>query len=131
MPVYVNHVTLGGYLGKEPELVATKTGQSLLKFQLATNEKFGDNEQRTYWHSIVAWGYLADWAASHLRRGVYCVVTGHLHPTKFKSKTGAWIYANDITADTISTASKEDAAEQEAMAANARDEKEQADDLPF
>jgi len=60
----LNKVMIIGNLGKDPEIRATISGQSVATFSLATSEKFknksGESEERTEWHKVVLWGKLAD-----------------------------------------------------------------------
>ena len=59
-----NKVKLIGRLGVEPELVKFETGRTLARFTLATNENYKDKKgewhELTQWHTINAWGKLAD-----------------------------------------------------------------------
>ncbi|MCK7497844.1 MAG: single-stranded DNA-binding protein [Comamonadaceae bacterium] len=58
----INKAILVGNLGKDPELRYTASGQAVATFSLATTEKFknkgGEQQERTEWHNIVAWGPL-------------------------------------------------------------------------
>ena len=59
MPKSVNKVILVGNVGKDPEVRYSQSGTPAANFSLATNERFKDlNDEwqdRTEWHSIVAW----------------------------------------------------------------------------
>ena len=60
----LNKVMLIGNLGKDPEVNYTAAGQTVASFTIATTERFknkaGEQEERTEWHKIVAWGKLAE-----------------------------------------------------------------------
>ena len=64
MPKSVNKVILVGNVGKDPEVRYSHSGAPVANFNLATNEKFKDRnnewQDRTEWHSIVAWQRLAE-----------------------------------------------------------------------
>ena len=56
----MNQVTLIGHAGQDATIQHfASTDRKVASFSLATTEKYGDNEKTT-WHNIVAWGYLAD-----------------------------------------------------------------------
>ena len=69
----LNKVILIGRLGANPVGRYTKKGQSTCSFSIATNEKWknkkGGWSEHVEWHSIVAWGTLADFASSSLEKG--------------------------------------------------------------
>jgi single-stranded DNA-binding protein len=50
----LNRVCLIGRLGKDAELVESKSGKPYMKFSLATNRKKG-GEEVTEWHNITVW----------------------------------------------------------------------------
>lgn len=60
----INKVILIGNLGADPEMKYTASGTALCTFRLATTESFkdrdGNQQDRTEWHRVVAWGKLAD-----------------------------------------------------------------------
>ena len=63
-PAYENHVTLTGYLGRDPEVLE---GRAVLSLATKKSWKLQDSDQwqsRTDWHRIVAWGPLAEIARS-------------------------------------------------------------------
>ena len=64
MPKSVNKVILVGNVGKDPEVRYSQSGTPVANFSLATNERFKDRndewQERTEWHSIVAWQRLAE-----------------------------------------------------------------------
>ena len=57
----VNKVIILGNLGADPEARSTATGQTVVNFNVATNERWknkatGQPEERTEWHKAVVWG---------------------------------------------------------------------------
>ncbi len=78
----VNKVILVGNVGQDPEVKYTASGVPVAKVSLATNERFKDrNEQwqdRTEWHSIVAWQRLAEIVGEYVRKGSKLYVEGKL-----------------------------------------------------
>ena len=77
----VNVVTISGNIGREPELRATQSGNSILSFSLAVNERIkkGDTwEEYTNWIGVVVFGRRADSLSKILSKGMKVVVSGHL-----------------------------------------------------
>ncbi len=82
----INDVTLLGHTGHKPELTNTKGGP-VCRFSLATNEVFmkGDKqEERTTWHSIIAWKSLAEVCAKSLDKGSRVLVRGRLQSRDYE-----------------------------------------------
>jgi len=78
----VNKVILLGNVGQDPEVKYTASGVPASKLSLATNERFKDNngawQDRTEWHSIVAWQRLAEIVREYVRKGSKVYVEGKL-----------------------------------------------------
>ncbi|HEX5481830.1 MAG TPA: single-stranded DNA-binding protein [Terriglobia bacterium] len=88
----VNRVILLGFAGKDSEMKYTSSGTALCRFSLATNERFknkaGEIEEHTEWHSIVAWGKLAEICSEYVTRGKLCYVEGKIRSRKWQDKQG-------------------------------------------
>jgi single-strand DNA-binding protein len=73
----VNKVILVGNLGRDPEVRATPSGQSVCNFSLATTERFtgrdGQSREQTEWHNIVVWGKPAEACGRYLKKGSQAV----------------------------------------------------------
>jgi len=88
----VNKVILLGYLGKNPELRFLPNGTAIASFSIATSETWkdsnGEKKDRTEWHSIVAFGKLAEICGEYLTKGkqVFCI--GKLQTDSWKDKDG-------------------------------------------
>ena len=98
----LNQVTLVGRLGADPELRYTTTNKAVANFRIATSESWrdkasGERKERTEWHSIEAWGKLAELCEEHL--GKVCV-QGKLR-TKSWDKDGVTHYRTQIAADNV------------------------------
>jgi single-strand DNA-binding protein len=101
----VNRIVLVGYLGKDPEVSTTKTGRAVVKFTLATSERWkkdgkpdGEVVERTDWHNIICWGRLADIAAKYLNKGSCCYIEGRVHYESWDDVEGKRHYATKIDA---------------------------------
>jgi hypothetical protein len=69
----VNKAIVVGNLGRDPEVWALPSGQSVASFSIATTARFkdrdGEPQQRTEWHHVVAFGRLADNCQRLLAKG--------------------------------------------------------------
>lgn len=99
----INKVTLVGRLGKDPDSRSSPGGSIVVKFSVATVERFADRsgqkQERTEWHNIVAWGKLADICAQYLRKGKLVYVEGAIRTEIWDDKaTGQKKYRTEIVA---------------------------------
>ena len=102
----VNKVILVGNVGQDPEVKYTPSGVPVAKVSLATNERFKDrNDQwqdRTEWHSVVAWQHLAEIAGEYVHKGSKIYVEGKLQTSSWEDKqSGGKKYRTDIVARDI------------------------------
>lgn len=71
---------LVGNVGKDPEVRYSQSGTPIANFRLATNEGFKDRndewQERTEWHSIVAWKRLAEIVGEYVAKGSKLYVEG-------------------------------------------------------
>ena len=97
----INHVTLLGNLGKDPEIKITRNDVSVMILALATNHprKVGDEwEERTEWHRIVVWGKDAERLDGVALKGSRMWVEGEIRTNKWTDKEGQTRYTTEITA---------------------------------
>jgi single-strand DNA-binding protein len=83
----INKVFLLGNLGSDPQIKFTKDGVMMAVFRLATNEfirRNGTYEKITDWHTVRAFGKLADFC-SKLKKGDRIFVEGKLRSISFES----------------------------------------------
>src|SRR5437016_1100735 len=102
----VNKVILVGNLGKDPEVKYTPTGVPVAKFSLATNERFKDKggewQDRTEWHSIVAWQRLAEIVGEYVKKGSKVYIEGRLQTSSWEDKqSGEKKYRTEIIAQDL------------------------------
>jgi single-strand DNA-binding protein len=101
----VNKVILVGNLGRDAELKYTPGGQAVCKLRLATtevwNDKAGQRQEKTEWHSIDLWGRQAESLNEYLTKGKQIYVEGRLQTRKWTDKDGKDRYTTDIKADRI------------------------------
>ncbi len=102
----VNKVILVGNVGQDPEVKYTASGVPAAKLSVATNERFKDrNDQwqdRTEWHSVVAWQRLAEVVGEYVRKGSKLYVEGKLQTSTWEDRQhGEKKYRTEIVARDI------------------------------
>lgn len=101
----LNRVLLLGNLGADPELKTTQGGTAVLKIRLATAERYqdkaGDWQDRTEWHSVIVWGKRAESLARLLAKGSSIFVEGSLHTSSYEDRDGNKKYRTEITAQKV------------------------------
>jgi single-strand DNA-binding protein len=102
----VNKVILVGNLGRDPEVRATPSGQSVCSFSIATTERFtdraGQQREQTEWHNVVAWGRQADTCGQYLKKGRQVYVEGKLTTRQYEAKDGTGKrYRTEIVAQRV------------------------------
>jgi len=111
----INKVTLVGRLGSDPEVRRLENGAAVAKFSVATNESYKDNmgnwQDRTEWHSVVAWRYLAEKAENSLKKGSLVYIEGKLGTRKWQDQNGNDRYTTDVTALVLKNLSGRDNAD--------------------
>ncbi|MDP4760322.1 MAG: single-stranded DNA-binding protein [Crocinitomicaceae bacterium] len=97
-----NKVSLIGRLGVQPEVVNLDSGKKLARFTLATNENYknknGEWQSVTQWHTINAWGKLAELVQKLLTKGQEIVVEGKLVNQSYENKNGEKRYTTIVEA---------------------------------
>jgi single-strand DNA-binding protein len=99
----VNKVILVGNVGQDPEVKYTPSGVPVARVSLATNERFKSNndqwQDRTEWHSIVAWQRLAEIVGEYVRKGTKLYVEGKLKTTSWQDRqSGEKKYRTEVVA---------------------------------
>jgi single-strand DNA-binding protein len=84
----VNKVILVGRIGKDPDIVFTKSGDPILKFSVATSEKY-KGEETTQWHNVVVFGKLAAAIKDFVTKGREIYVEGQMKYDKWEDKNGS------------------------------------------
>ncbi len=88
----LNKVLLIGNLGRDPELKATPSGQSVARFSIATTENWknqaGEKQSKTEWHNIVVWGKQAEIAEKYLRKGKQVMIEGRIQYREYTDQAG-------------------------------------------
>lgn len=95
-----NKVNLIGRIGQKPELQTLEGGYQLTRFSVATHESYKDKsgawQENTQWHSITAWGKLAENIVRVMDKGNEVALEGKLVNKQYESKTGEKRYSTEI-----------------------------------
>ena len=102
----VNKAIVVGNLGRDPEVRALPSGQSVANFSVATNARFkdrnGEPQERTEWHRVVAFGRLADNCQRLLSKGCQVYIEGRLTTRQYQAKDGSGTrYQTEIVAQQL------------------------------
>jgi single-strand DNA-binding protein len=99
----VNKVILVGNVGKDPDIKYTPSGTPVAKLSLATNERYknksGEWQERTEWHSIIAWQRLAEIVGEYVSKGSKLYIEGRLHTSSWEDRqSGETKYRTEVVA---------------------------------
>lgn len=91
--MYLNHVQLIGFLGKDPEKRQVRgNGANFTVLSVATQQSWKDaNEEwqsKTEWHRVVAFNRLGESLAESLHKGDHVLVDGLLVSSKYERENG-------------------------------------------
>lgn len=79
-----HQLTIVGYLGSDPEMRYTPSGQAVTSFSVATSRKYTNNSgqqvDETTWFRVSVWGAQAEACNQYLTKGRPVLVTGNLRP---------------------------------------------------
>ena len=95
-----NKVQLIGNLGNTPEIKEMPSGKKMAKLTIATNENYrntkGEKVTETQWHTLIAWGKIAEIAEQYLRKGSEIAVEGKLMHREYVDPQGTKRYFTEV-----------------------------------
>lgn len=96
----MNKTFLKGFVGKDPEVKTNQGGDKYARFSLATTEKWkdkqGNQQSKTEWHTIVAFGNVVDVIAKHVRKGSELLVEGKINYQTVEGQDGVKKFFTNI-----------------------------------
>ena len=97
---------LVGNLGADPETRYTASGSAITSIRIATSEQWkdkqtGENQERTEWHRVKAFGRLAEIMGEYLRKGSQVYIQGSIRTEKYTDKDGVERYSTEIVASEL------------------------------
>ncbi len=97
----LNRACLLGIVGKDPEVRHGASGNAVVSFSMATNEKYRDKSgeyvDKTTWHNISAFGKLAEIIEKYVRKGSRLYLEGSIDNQQYE-KDGVTKYITKILA---------------------------------
>ncbi len=101
----LNKAMIIGNLTRDPETRTTATSQTVCNFSVATSLQWtnvqGQRQERTEYHSIVAWGKLAEICSQYLAKGRKVYVEGRLQTREWEGQDGVKKQRTEIVADNM------------------------------
>ncbi|MBI1763114.1 MAG: single-stranded DNA-binding protein [Acidobacteria bacterium] len=100
-----NKIIIVGYLGRDPEIRYTPSGEAVCNFSVATTERrkdvTGEFQDLTTWFKITVWRRQAEIANEYLSKGKQVYVEGRLRQTEYTDRDGNRRTALEVTASDI------------------------------
>ena len=98
--MFKNKVELMGFLGGDAAVHTDKNNKPFTTLRLATTKSRKDKQtgkyiERTFWHNLVVFGKLGEFAAK-LKKGAHIEVEGELQYSEYKGVQTASIRVNSI-----------------------------------
>jgi single-strand DNA-binding protein len=101
----LNKVFLMGRLTGDPQLRATKSGQQVAVFSIATNRVWNDKnnqkQEQVEYHNIVVWGRQAEVASKFLLKGQVVLIEGRIQSRDYEDKAGVKRKVTEIVAERV------------------------------
>ena len=93
----MNTAIIIGSVGANPEMMATSKGTPVCTFNVAVNEKRGENETTT-WFKVTAWAKLAEVCNRYVTKGMKIMVSGSVSASAYTRKNGEVACSLEINA---------------------------------
>ena len=101
-----NVFSFTGTIGRDSELRATSSGQSVLNFTVANNVGFGDRQQ-TLWIRVALWGKRAEGQLqNYLKKGQTVFISGELTQREYQANDGTTKTSLELNANIIDLVGK-------------------------
>ena len=108
----VNKAILVGHVGKDPDIRATSSGDTVASFSLATNTGYGENKT-TDWHNVSVFGKSADFVRNYVKKGAQVYVEGSIRNRSYVDKGGNKKYVTEIKAFTVQALGQKESSPQQ------------------
>lgn len=100
----LNKVMFIGNIVNDPEMRTTPGGQNVTSFRIATNRRWknqatGEMQEDSQFHSIVAWGKLAEICSQYMKKGMRVYVEGRLTHRSWDDQQGQKRYSTEVVAE--------------------------------
>lgn len=100
----INSAVLMGRLTYEPELRATPSGVSVIRFQIACDRQFQakGEERKTDFIDVTAWRQTAEFISRYFHKGSMIAVEGSIQTENFTDKDGSKRKSVEVVANNVS-----------------------------
>jgi single-strand DNA-binding protein len=95
-----NVFSFTGTVGRDAEVKAMPSGQSVMNVTVANNVGFGDRQQ-TLWLRVALWGKRGETLAQYLRKGQQVFVSGELTQREYQAADGSMKSSLELNATVI------------------------------
>lgn len=101
----LNKAMLIGNIVNDPEMRTTPNGQNVTSFRVATNRRWknqstGEYQEDSQFHSIVAWGKLAEICSQYMGKGMKVYIEGRISTRSWDdAQTGQKRYMTELIAE--------------------------------
>jgi len=153
-----NKTIIVGRVTKDPETRTTPNGQTVASIGVATNRVWntnsGERQEKVEYHSIVAWGKLAEICGQYLSKGQLVLFEGRLETRTWEGQDGVKRSKTEIIAENMqmgprtksqggesfqqseekpnrNSADQKQTKEQSAVESSSDDEEIKIEDIPF
>jgi len=96
----LNQAEVIGNVTRDPELRQTPNGDSVCSFGVATNfawkDRAGQEQEKTEFHNIVAWGALAQAISQNIKKGRKIYISGRLQTRSWETPDGQKRWTTEI-----------------------------------
>ncbi|MDF1497992.1 MAG: single-stranded DNA-binding protein [Patescibacteria group bacterium] len=100
-----NKTIIVGRITKDPETRTTPNGQTVASIGVATNRVWntngGERQEKVEYHSIVAWGKLAEICGQYLSKGQLVLFEGRLETRTWEGQDGVKRSKTEIIAENM------------------------------
>lgn len=99
----INRVVLVGRLTRDPELTYTPNGIAKVRFTVAVNRSFSNQngDREADFISCIAWRKQAENLANFMRKGGLLGVEGRIQTSSYEGQDGKRVFNTDIVADSV------------------------------
>jgi single-strand DNA-binding protein len=99
----INSVNITGRLTKDPELRYTPSGVAVVRFVLAVNRSFSNNqgEKEADFINCTVWRKPAENVANFLKKGSLTGVSGRLQTGSYEGTDGKRVYTAEVVAENV------------------------------
>ena len=97
----MNHVSIIGRLGQDPEIRYTPSGKPVTRISIAVNERLNGGEERTHWIPVICWNGLAEVVAQYLQKGSRIAITGRITSRTFETDDGTTKKVIEVVANSV------------------------------